>query len=129
MQAVDFDDYLKWFNSHDVVIKGQTADGTNKATASAPLGKIHIPAAVVEDKVETELHHVEDYFCETQNPTAADHTTQVDESDVGYEFIVEYSVNGQGIVIATCNGYTVQPAVALNWEKEMEEDEDEFGAG
>lgn len=103
-KPIDFDTYLKWFETNKVVIKGQSATRvefkTTKAAGKALLQKAKNTAAGTSKAQPVALQEpVEDFEC-----------------------VFEYFVDDRGEVMIKCGGNVVGPAVSLDWEKEVEED-------
>lgn len=98
LKPVNFDDYLKWFDEHKVVVKAQTANGvefkTTIATAKKLLEKVKSASTTVEAP-KNHLTVVNNYF-------GKDAKSSQQESKA---YIPEQSVN-----------------VSLEWENEVEEE-------
>lgn len=118
IKQVNFEDYMKWFDTHNVVIKGQTSSTvqftTTKATAEALLEKVtcveDLKALPIVDK-------------------SAQAATKMTGTDPGADFesVFEYYIDDEGVVMIKCDGVIIGPAVSLEWEKEVEEEEFEAG--
>lgn len=104
-KPIDFDTYLKWFDTNKVVIKGQSSTRvefkTTKAAGKALLQKAQNTAAGGTPKAQPVAH---------QEPAE------------DFEWVFEYFVDDRGDVMIKCAGYVIGPAVSLDWEKEVEED-------
>lgn len=115
IKQVNFEDYMKWFDKHNVVIKGQTSSTvqftTTNATAQALLDKATSPEDI-------KAVHIAD-----KSPS----TIAAAEPGADFESVFEYYVDDEGVVMIKCDGFIIGPAVSLEWEKEVEEEEFEAG--
>lgn len=140
-KAVNFEDYIKWFNNHEVVVKGQTASGvkfeTTNATGKALLKNAQDNAAAIAaatpsataKKADTSLCYVPNHFGngftkQASEPFDLDFDVTEPESAPGADFeaVFEYVVDEQGDVMIKCDGHIVGPAVSVDWEREVEEE-------
>lgn len=128
LKPVKFDDYLKWFDEHKVVVKAQTANGvkfkTPKATAKKLLEKVNTVSITAETS-EYHLTAVNNYFGKDNKSSEQELPANALEQSVNdaaeYECLFEYFVNDDGVVMVKCDGFVVGPAVSLEWENEVEE--------
>lgn len=131
IKPVKFEQYMHKFDNHKVVMKGQTASGINfkltNAAVKAPLQKAKSITGTLDLKLGAGLPIEENYFgnhVEIAEKVVVTHSLNADGD---FESPFEYFVDDQGVVMIKCNGQTVGPAVSLDWEKEVEEDELDTG--
>lgn len=129
LKPVNFDDYLKWFDEHKVVVKAQTANGvefkTTKATAKKLLEKVKSASTTVEAP-KNHLTVVNNYFGKDAKSSQQESKAYIPGQSVNdgaeYEFLFEYFVSDDGVVMVKCDGFIIGPAVSLEWENEVEEE-------
>lgn len=111
IKQVNFEDYMKWFDKHTVVIKGQTSSTVQFTTTTATAQALLDKATGAED---IKAVHVAD-----KSPSP--------EPGADFESVFEYYVDDEGVVMIKSDGFVIGPAVSLEWEKEVEEEELEAG--
>lgn len=96
-KPIDFDSYMHWFNAHKLVVQAQSAPVVHPQPTKAAL----IPAATGDPKQQPIAHP---------------------EPEEGFEPVFEYFVSDASVVMVTCGGEVVGPAVSMDWEREVQDE-------
>ncbi|KAL0639050.1 hypothetical protein Q9L58_001932 [Maublancomyces gigas] len=121
IKPVKFEQYMQWYDNHDVVMKGKTESGTKaettKAAATAPLQMAKLPAPDMELKPGTRIHMVQR---KTNNHIVLG-------ADGHYEPPLKHSVDDQRVAIIESSRSTIGPTVSLEREDEFDTEWEKVG--
>lgn len=131
MKPVNFEEYLQWYNNHPLVSKAQKANRIKFSSTEAAAKKLlemgGTSTKTANDKgieIETGIKIVNDYFrrdIKTVIVGGSDGQGGPIGEEEEFDFVLEYFVNNDGVVMLKCNGSTIGPAVPLQNENGVED--------
>lgn len=131
MKAVNFEEYLQWFNNHPLVSKAQKANrikfGATEADAKRLLEMARTAIKTANDKgieIETDIKIVDDYLrrnIKTVTVRGSDGQPGSIGVEEEFDFVLKYLVNKDGGVMLKYHGSTIEPAVPFQNENGEED--------